>query len=368
MHVLNPGPTGGLERVVELLASGRARQGQPTAAVLTCFSDGDGLDMEATLGAGGVEVWRMVVGLRDYRGERRRVAELAQEWGAEVLHSHGYRSDLVTLSLTRATGCLTVSTAHGFTGGGWRNRQYERLQSWAWRHFDAVAAVSEPLRRGLLERGVAEGKVTVVRNAWAGEETTIGREEARRQLGISDDGVWLGWVGRLSAEKGPDLMIQALAEVPDARLLMVGDGRERASLELLAASLGVSGRVRFAGLVKDSQRLMKAFDRLVISSRTEGTPMVLFEAIAAGVPVVATRVGGIPDVVSEREAYLAEPDAGQLARQIRLALGDGGEAERRAVAAKERLERTANGEAWLENYEQLYRRCREDRRLTPQCR
>lgn len=356
MHFLNPGPAGGLERVVEQLAIGRARQGRATAVAMTCFTPNQARGLEAKLRASGVKVVRIAVNPRDYWGERQRLAGFAKVWKADVIHSHGYRADLVSLGLARTIGAVALSTAHGFTGGPWRNRAYENLQRLAWRSFHAVAAVSEPLRSRLIDSGVPASRVTVVRNAWAGEEPEFDRQQARHEFGVPQDGCWIGWVGRLSAEKGPDLMIRALANLPDsAGLVMVGEGRERAALEQLAQSLGVASRVRFAGIMADAGQRMKAFDLLVLSSRTEGTPLVLLEAMAARVPIVATRVGGVPDLVNDREAYLAEPDTASLTKQLRLALADPMEASGRARAARERLEGSPGGASWIEAYERLYR-------------
>ena len=356
MHVLHPGPTGGLEQVVEQLAGGRAREGRPTAAVMTCFAAGQATGLETKLRASGVRVKRVEVGGRDYWGERRQIAAFAKSWQAEVIHSHGYRADIVSWGIAQAIGGVSVSTAHGFTGGDLRNRLYERLQQWAWRGVDTVVAVSEPLRARLVNAGVPERKVAVVRNAWSGGEPALNREQAREELGIAGPRCWIGWVGRLSAEKAPELMLRALSGLPaSVGLVMVGDGRERASLEALAQSLGIAGRVRFAGLLPDAAQRMKAFDLLVLSSRTEGTPMVLLEAMAAQVPVAATRVGGVPQMLNEREAYLAEPEAESLTFQIQLALSDSTEAQRRASAARRRLEQSAGRTAWMAAYESLYR-------------
>jgi len=163
-------------------------------------------------------------------------------------------------------------------------------------------------------------------------------------------------VGRLSHEKGPDLFLEALARAPGWSASIVGDGPLRESLETQARGLGLEGRIRWHGLIPGAGNLLQAFDALVLSSRTEGTPIVLLEGMAAGVPLVVTSVGGIPDMVTEREALVLPPDrpdlmAGAL-REIRL---NRAEALARAGAARERLVSVYAIEPWLDRHEALYR-------------
>ncbi|PYP94454.1 MAG: hypothetical protein DMD34_08540 [Gemmatimonadetes bacterium] len=126
-------------------------------------------------------------------------------------------------------------------------------------------------------------------------------------------------------------------------------------LERLAGALGLGSRVTFHGKVDDAARLFPAFDMFVLSSRTEGTPIVLFEAMAAGVPVVATAVGGVPDVVSCTEALLVPPqDPVALAQAIRTALLDPGATHARVTAARARLTREFTLARWVARYDAVY--------------
>ena len=142
------------------------------------------------------------------------------------------------------------------------------------------------------------------------------------------EGPIVGWVGRLSPEKGPGALLRAVTLIgrPQVRVSYLGDGSSRVALEEQKREMVAHGsvdydRVRFHGNVANAGRLLKAFDVLVLSSRTEGTPMILFEAMGAEVPVVTTRVGGVPEVVTEQEAILVpSEDAGALARGIREVL------------------------------------------------
>jgi glycosyltransferase involved in cell wall biosynthesis len=161
----------------------------------------------------------------------------------------------------------------------------------------------------------------------------------------------------MSREKAPDIVIRALAEAPlaDATLSMIGDGPEREHVVSLAASLGVADRVRWHGVRADASALLTAFDVLVLSSRTEGTPLILLEAMAAGVPIVATRVGGVPEVVPQEHALLVEPERpDRLAAAIAGALRDPEASARRADRARGRLAEHYGVEGWVARYDAVY--------------
>jgi glycosyltransferase involved in cell wall biosynthesis len=222
-------------------------------------------------------------------------------------------------------------------------------------------AVSRALAEAAVRDGVPKERVHLLPNAWTGSQASHDRHSARRTLGLPRDGFVVGWVGRLIKVKGGDLFLRALATLPDMPLLatIIGDGPERMALESQAASLGLREGVRFAGQVDNAAHLFSAFDLFVLSSRSEGTPIALFEAMAAGVPIVATRVGGVPDVLSETEAYLVPPDdPGALSRAIRAVYSDPDEGRQRGARARGRLASDFAVEPWLECYEDIYRRIR----------
>ena len=350
LHLLAPGDAGGLESVVTLLAS-RQRAAGTDARVAAVLSGDGGERFVAALEARGVPVSAIRVGARAYRAERAAVAALLAALRPDVLHTHGYRVDIVDAPVARRHGVATLSTVHGFTGGGWKLRLSEHLQERALRRHDAVVAVARPIVERLAARGVPRARMALVPNAYEARADLAPRAAARTALALSDEARVVGWIGRLSHEKGADVALRALAHVPDATLAFVGDGPERGALEALAESLGVASRVRWLGLVDDAGRLYRAFDAVVLSSRTEGTPMVLLEAMAAGVPVVASAVGGIPDVVSPAEALLVpSEDPASLAVALRAVLDDRPAAARRAEAASARLAAERGIDGWLTAY------------------
>jgi len=199
----------------------------------------------------------------------------------------------------------------------------------------------------------------LIPNAPGGAATPLPRQAARSELGLGEsDTPVIGWVGRLIPVKGADVFLRALGACADERWTasVIGDGPERGPLENQARELRIGSRVRFHGSVPDAARYQSAFDLFVLSSHSEGIPMVVFEAAAAGTPIVASAVGGIPDVLSDREARLiAAGNADALADAIRATLNDLEGAGERAVRARERIALEFSEEVWLDRYERLYR-------------
>lgn len=357
LHLVAPALAGGLERVVEALAAGHLARGH-AVKVGAVIPPGRGEhEFLTSLEGLGVPAMRIEVGGRDYLHERREVGRLCSSFHPDVVHTHGYRPDVVDAGVARRAGIPVVTTVHGFTGGGWRNRMYERIQRRAFRRFDAVVAVSRPLAERLMSAGIRPDRVHCIPNAWAPRLPGGDRETARRVLGIPVDAFCVGYLGRLSREKGPDTLLEALARLGDLPLtaMIVGDGALRRHLESRAVALGLGRRVRWAGAMPDGGALLPAFDVFVLSSRTEGTPIVLFEAMAVGTPVVATAVGGVPDVVSTRDAILIPPgDSLTMAQAIRAVYLDPMGARERASSARARLAREFGAAPWLKRYETLY--------------
>lgn len=360
-HLVAPARFGGLETVVQTLALGHRRRGHRVAVVATLEGASDGHPFFRPLRESGVEVIPLALPGRAYRREWRYLRRFFRDWRPDVVHTHGYRPDVLGGGAARASGIAVASTVHGFTGGGWKNRLFERLQRRAFRGMDAVVAVSAPLHRELRQRGIPAERLHLIPNAWAASEVPLKRAEARRELEIPPERYAIGWVGRLSAEKGADVLVDACAELKglDGELHVIGDGPAGPSLRARTETAAFPLPVRWHGALEGAARLFPAFDLYVLSSRTEGTPIALLEAIAAGVPVVATRVGGVPDVVGPEEALLVAPeDPRALAEAIRGAYVERHAAAVRAAAARERLRSHFGVEPWLDSYEQIYRAAR----------
>jgi len=361
LHVVAPTEVGGLERVVQALATGQRQAGHRVCVAAVLGPRAGDHPFLRPLVEADVAVVPVRLPPRAYRRERAAVVELCKRIRPDIVHTHGHRVDVVDGGAARRLGIPTVTTVHGFTGGDWKNRLYERLQRRAFRRFDAVVAVSRRLGEDLARSGVPAGRLHVVPNAWPGRAETLPPDRARSVLRVPPQRFHVGWVGRLTVEKGADVLLAALGRLGDVPFAasVLGDGRSRRELEAVAEERGLVDRVRWFGAVSDAAQLFAGFDVFVLSSRTEGTPIVLFEAMASGTPIIATAVGGVPDVVSPDEALLVPPDdPAALADAIRCVWADATAATTRARRARERLATTFALAPWLASYERIYRSLR----------
>jgi glycosyltransferase involved in cell wall biosynthesis len=361
MHLVAATGLGGAERVVlNYCALADRRRYEP---MVCCLVNGKRPDnaFTASCAAQGVRLERVL--LTSLVGLPRVVFQTAARVRREdcaLVHSHGYLSDVVGLAATSLTGRPALSTVHGWLGLGGRLGFYEALDRLVLRAFKRVHCVSLPLRDGLAASGIAPDKLAVLPNGRTTfPETGRAATALRAELGLPPRAPVVLAVGRLSPEKGHRFLIEAvagLAAVTDAVLLLVGEGPQRESLEGQARQHGLTGRTFFAGHRDDMGDLYRLADVFVLPSLTEGTPMVLLEAMGLGLPVVATAVGGIPDCLEhDRQGLLvpaASPEA--LAEALLSLLRDRPRAVALGGAAKARVQAGYDPTAWARGMERLY--------------
>ena len=355
VHVVAPARYGGLERVVQALSAGQAAAGERVQVVAILERRGEHPFVSAVRSAG-VRVAVLRMPRRGYINEYRQLRELIREVTPDVVHTHGYRPDILASRAARAERVPVVATSHGFSYGAWRNRLYEWLQRRAFRSFDAVVAVSRPMSEMLRSAGVPARLLHVVPNGLS-DEVVYDRARARELLGIPAEAFRIGWVGRFAWAKAVDIFIESVALIQDVpwTASIIGTGEGEAEARALAERLGVAARIQWHGYVADAGHSLAAFDAMVISSRTEGTPISLLEAMRAQVPLITTSVGGIPDVVSEAHAWLVPPhDPNAIAAAVRDVWSRPTERVTRTAAAFNRL-RSFGVEQWVESYERVYR-------------
>jgi glycosyltransferase involved in cell wall biosynthesis len=220
-----------------------------------------------------------------------------------LLHAHDYKA----LTLAVVAGALArapvVATFHGDTAHDARVVFYERLARWLARFTSGVAATSEPLA-ARIRAAAPRTAIHVIPNGLRVPPAVTAevRLAARRTLGLPPEARVVAFVGRLSLEKAPEVLLRAVRGT-GARVLIAGDGPLRSTLEAMAEGEDV----RFLGFVPDVGRVLAAVDVLALPSRTEGLPMAALEAMAAGVPVVASAVGSLPEVLGDGAGVLVPP-------------------------------------------------------------
>jgi glycosyltransferase involved in cell wall biosynthesis len=244
----------------------------------------------------------------------RRVIDLIEALGIDILHAHEVKSDVIAYCVSKLHPVPIITTLHGWIGNRAKDRAMIALDKRVLRAFDRVIAVSAPIFEALRTAGVPANRLRLLHNAIVVERyrktgqqgllgSLIGRPIVRPVITT---------IGRLSVEKGHADLIEALAILAargvKVTTVLVGDGPERAPLQQKVRMLGLEEYVSLPGYNTDTARILEDTDLMVLPSHTEGLPNVALEALAMEVPVLATRVGGTPEVVLDgKTGRLVEP-------------------------------------------------------------
>lgn len=294
-----------------------------------------------------------------------QMTQLAREWRPDIIQSHAVKSHF----LVRRSGLHRlypwVAFHHGYTWTDLKVRLYNHVDRWSLRAASRVVTVSLPFRDELVSKGVPAERIAVVHNAvdpeWAANAHT-GAARLRETLHLNPGKQVILSVGRLSREKDHLTLLEAVAAVHDAgvctpHLLIVGEGPERRRIEETARRLNLHEHVTLTGHVASAEDYYGIADIVAISSRSEGSPNALLESMAAGVPVVSTAVGGIPEIVTDKESALLiqAADRESMARAITDLLTDRVLAEKLVVRARELAESRHSPSGRAQHLYEIYR-------------
>jgi sugar transferase (PEP-CTERM/EpsH1 system associated) len=349
---------GGLESIVLDLVRESSRRGQ--GATVVCLDrTGPLAEQVEVLGA-------QVVCVHKRPGVRLetfgRLKSLLHELRPDVVHTHQIGALFYAGPAARRAGVpLVVHTEHGkHYGDRRRTRWVGRL---AGRHAARFLCVSEDIAAAAAaNRIVPRGKIHVVPNGIDLDRfrEPLDKQRVRRSLGIPVDAPLIGTVGRLSEIKRQDLLIRAfqlvLSRVPDAHLLIVGDGPAMGELRELVAGLQIGARVHFAGYQPRPEAHLQAMDVFALSSRSEGMPLAVLEAWAAEVPVVATRVGGLPELIDDggNGVLVDFGDEDALAGALCHLIADAEFSHRLGAAGRNRVESRFSLRRMADEYQRHY--------------
>jgi glycosyltransferase involved in cell wall biosynthesis len=295
-----------------------------------------------------------------------QLSDVVRRRKIDVIHSHGYKSDILGWLTARRTGIKCISTPHGFPGNvGFKLAAYMRLGGLALRLFDMVAPLSDELRNDLKRMKVPPHRTRLIRNAVDLKEIDIILQRMRVGVNVSGTGrsrpLTVGFIGQMIPRKGiPDLL-----EVFDrlhagdsaVRLRIVGEGWQRRALEKRAAQLSAGRAVEFLGFRSDRLELLAGFDVFVMTSGLEGIPRCLMEAMAMGVPIVAYDIPGIDELIEHRRTGLLASygNKEELLARCREILDDPELASGLARAARNRVETHFSAGRMAREYENAYR-------------
>jgi glycosyltransferase involved in cell wall biosynthesis len=276
------------------------------------------------------------------------MAERLQSGRFLLLHTHDYKSNLIGWVAARQAGIPIVATVHLHTQTDFRLRLYRQLDLWVLRRFSHIVAVAHAVAQDLVSQGVPPAQITVIHNAIDPTQFDLNAFQSagmrrRLELMIAPEQPVVTFIGRLTAQKGLDYFLSMAAQVqpvvPPARFLIIGDGVLRAQLQAQAQALGLGKAITFLGHREDIPVWLAASDVVVNPSVREGLPYVILEALATARPVVATAVGGVPEVIVDGETgRLVHPgDVQALTQAVLWVL-------RNPEAAREMAQ---NGRAWV---------------------
>ncbi|MBP6629806.1 MAG: glycosyltransferase [Kofleriaceae bacterium] len=362
VHVLSSLGVGGQERVALDLAAGQVERGHRVTVVSLHGGMQDALG--PAFAAAGVTV--RAVPRRDGLDPTlvARLAGVLRDLGAQIVHTHNPIPLIYGAPAARAIGAAVIHTKHGKNPSSRAQLLLRRAVGRLVHHFVAVSDSTAAQARELRE--YPADRIQVIANGIQVDRfrpDPVARAAIRRELDIPPAAFVVGTIGRVDEFKNQGMLVRALAADlgPDLHLVVVGDGPARTALEAAAADGPGREYIHVTGRRMDVDKLLPAFDLFALPSKSEGLPLVVPEAMTAGLPVVATSVGGLPDVVRRDTGILVPVEEAALREAILRLYQDRGEARAMGIRAREVALREYAASRMLEQYLALYAQARAGR-------
>jgi glycosyltransferase involved in cell wall biosynthesis len=358
LHLISSGGMYGAEAVILNLSRTLNQQGHTSLLGIFSNSTNPNLQLHDLAQQEGIESH-----LISCRGQLDRtvpatIRSLAATTAADLIHAHGYKADVYAYIAMRNTNTPLVSTCHTWYDDNRLVWLYGVIDRRVLRRYAAVIAVSDDVRQRLLHAGVPTNHIHFIRNGIDLRPFT-NATPSLRHLAVPE-GLLIGWVGRLTRDKGPDLFLHAIAQLrpnfPTARYILVGEGPFRPECERLITSLALTDIVHLLGQRSDMPAVYASCDLLVSSSRLEGLPMAILEGMASTLPWVAPQVGAIPLAIHDGQNGILIPSENVeiLATSMARLMQSPEERASMGAAARHLTESEFSAERMSEDYLRVY--------------
>lgn len=313
LHMISGGDVGGAKTHVLSLLYGLQKENQ---VLLVCFTEGE---MTRDAGKKGIPV--EVICDSNLKAVRKRLEDIIRQQKFEIIHCHGSKANMIGVMLKRRVRLPLVTTVHSdpaldYMGRPLGNLIYGNINRYCLKRMDYWVCVAKGLQHQMIQRGAKPDRCFTIANGvdFSKLDPPVAREEYFREIGLNTepDSVVFGIAARLNPVKDIATLIRAFGQVvekhPSVRLVIAGDGEQREELEKLSGSLCPNGTVLFAGWISDTDSFYGALDVNMLTSLSEGTPCAVSEGARMHCATIASRVGGVPEmVIQEKTGLLFEP-------------------------------------------------------------
>lgn len=304
LHLIDSGGMYGAEKVVLTLL--KVLQDSQYPGILGCIRENgnERIQIASEAEKEGIPVQYFTMSRGFNLSGLQSIRKFIEDQGLNLVHSHGYKPNIF-LSLLPGRNFKAVSTVHGWAkqSAGMKGKFYEFLDGAALKRMDRVIAVSRAVMEDMIRCGLKKDGIDLIYNGieLVPKLSSFDRFSIRQKHGISRDTFIIGAVGRLAKVKGHIYLVEAMPSIleviPDCKLFIAGDGPLKEDLETLIDKLGITNHVKLFGYVKEIWAFLEMIDLFAMPSLSEGLPLSLLEAVASGKLILASGVGGIPEVV-----------------------------------------------------------------------
>jgi glycosyltransferase involved in cell wall biosynthesis len=290
----------------------------------------------------------------------RQVKEYILKHNINILHTHGYKTDIIGLFARYGTGCKLVTTPHGWSkNAGFKLKVYEVVDRFSFHFFDAVVPLSEEIYDGLKRVPFLGKKLQIIMNGVDIKDIDNIKKVSAEMVDWKVRNYFvIGYIGQLIERKGLDVLLKSVSSLKDIewRLAIIGDGSEKDKLVRLSNILNIEDRVRFFGFREDRISFLRGFDIFVLPSRLEGVPRCVMEAMAANIPVIVSDIPGCRDLIKQQETGLLfrPDDVDALCQAVRILFTNNALRVLLSDNARKAVENNWSALAMAERYCKLY--------------